>query len=340
MIILNLKKSNSYSSRAHHFFYSALFKFFFILLFLFQNYVYSQNIFPSKPFRIYVGFVPGGFTDFAARIVSTSLAESFGNQVIVDNRPGANGHIAAELTAKSLPDGYTFYMASSGHTTNPILLPKNTLDPVRDFSAISLLADIPNLLVVHPSVPARNLIDFIKLARARPVYLSQATSGVGSPGHLIGELLKISAGIKFIHVPYKGSGAMMTDLLGGQVDFSFPTTAAALSYISSGRLRALGIASAKRSQAYPDIPTISEAGVPGFSVMGWYGLIGPARIPKDILSTLSLEIVKISKKTDVRAKLLNAGAEPVGNSSDDFLSFIAADYEKWNKVIKIANIKM
>lgn len=292
--------------------------------------------YPAKPPRIYVGFVPGGFTDLAGRLIAQGLSETFGVQFVVDNRPGANGGIAAELTARAAPDGYTFYVASPGHTTNPILQSKTRYDPVKDFTPLTLFADIPNVLVVNPSVPVRNLQDFLALARR--TQLTQASSGVGSPGHLVGELLQMSTKVKFIHIPYKGSGALMTDLIGGQVDFSFPSTAAALPHVTRGRLRAIGISSAKRSQAYPDVPTIAEGGVPGFQVMGWYGVLGPARMPRDIVATLSTEIAKLTRKSDSRAKLINAGAEPVGSTAEEFSTFIAAEFDKWTKVIKAANI--
>jgi len=299
----------------------------------------AQTAFPARPLRILIGFVPGGFTDLAGRMVAQGLAESLGQQVIAENRPGANGGIAAELTARAAPDGYTFYMASPGHTTNPILQSKAQYDPVKDFTPLSLFADIPNVLVIHPSVPSKTLKELLALARARPVYLTQASSGIGSPGHLAGELLQMMAKVKFTHVPYKGSGAALTDLLGGHVDLSFPSTAAALPHVQAGRLRVLGITSPRRSQAYPDVPTLHEAGVPGFDVVGWYGVIGPARMPKDIVATLSNEIARFVKKGDVRAKILKAGAEPVGNTAEEFAAFIAADHTKWVKVITAAKIK-
>lgn len=300
----------------------------------------AQTTFPVKPIRLLVGFVPGGFTDLAGRAVAQGLSDAFGLQVIVENRPGANGGIAAELTARAAPDGYTFYMASPGHTTNPILQSKTQYDPVRDFTPLSLFADIPNVLVIHPSVPVKTLKAFLALAHARPVYLTQASSGVGSPGHLSGELLQMMTKVKFTHVPYKGSGAALTDLLGGHVDLSFPSTAAALPHVAAGKLRVLGITSPKRSQAYPDVPTIAEAGVPGFEVMGWYGSIGPARLPKDVVARLSNEMMRITKHPDMRARILKAGAEPVGNSAEAFAAFIAIDHAKWMKVVRAANIKL
>ena len=298
----------------------------------------AQPAFPVKPMRLLVGFAPGGFTDIAGRIVSQGLSETFGVPVIVENRTGANGAIAAELTAQAAPDGYMFYMASPGHTTNAILQTKARYDPVKDFTPLSLFADIPNVLVVNPAVPARTVKEFVALARGRKISLTQSSAGVGSPGHLSGALLQTMTKVKFTHVPYKGSGAMMTDLIGGQVDFSFPSTAAALPHVQGGRLRALGISSARRSQAYPDVPTIAEAGVPGFEVLGWYGVLGPARMPKEVVATLSNEIGRLARRSDVQARLRNAGAEPVGNTPEEFTAFIATDYAKWSRVIKAANI--
>ena len=288
--------------------------------------------------RLLIGFAPGGFTDIGGRMLAQGLSETFGVPVIAENRPGANGAIAAELTARAAPDGYTFYMASPGHTTNAILQTKARYDPIKDFTPLSLFADIPNVLVVNPAVPARSVKEFLALARASKTSLTQSSAGVGSPGHLSGELLQMMTKVKFTHVPYKGSGAMMADLVGGQIDFSFPSTAAALPHVQQGRLRALGITSARRSQAYPNVPTIAEAGVPGFEVMGWYGVLGPARIPKEVAATLSNEIVRLVKRSDMQERLRNAGAEPVGSTSDELRAFIATDYEKWAKVIKAANI--
>jgi tripartite-type tricarboxylate transporter receptor subunit TctC len=291
---------------------------------------------PVKPPRVYVGFVPGGFTDIAGRLIGQGLSDAYGVQFIVDNRPGANGAIAAELTARSAPDGYTFYVASPGHTTNPILQSRTRYDPVKDFTPISLFADIPNVLVTNPSVPVRNLQEFLALARRTE--LTQASSGIGSPGHLVGELMQLSAKVRFIHVPYKGTGALMTDLIGGQVDFSFPTAASALPYVQRGRLRAIGVASPRRSQAYPGVPTIAEAGLRDFQVMGWYGVLGPARMQKELVASLSDEIAKLTRRNDTRAKLLGAGAEPVGSTPEEFAAFLAADFERWGRVIRAAKI--
>lgn len=300
---------------------------------------HSQSNYPVKPARLLIGFVPGGFTDIAGRMVAQGLTDALGQQVVAENRPGANGGIAAELVARAAPDGYTFYMASPGHTTNPILQSKTQYDPIRDFTPISQFADIPNVLVIHPSVPAKSVKELLALLKSKPGYLSLASSGVGAPGHLSGELMQMMTGTKLIHVPYKGSAAAIIDLLGGHVDVSFPTTAAALPYVQQGRLRVLGITSAKRSEAYPNVPTIAEAGVPGFEVQGWYGVIGPAKMPREVVQRLSAEMVKLAKNPDIRSRLLKQGAEPVGTTTEEFTAFINNDHAKWSKVIKAANIK-
>lgn len=299
----------------------------------------AQTAYPAKPVRLLVGMVPGGFTDTSARIVAPKLADALGQQIIVENRPGANGLIAGDLTAKSAPDGYTLFMSQPGLTTNPLLYDKYPLDPLKDFTAVSLVAVIPNILVVHPSVPVRSMKELLALARARPETLTQASSGTGSPGHLAGALLQQLTNTRFIHVPYKGSGAALIDLLGGHVDLSFPTISASLPLIKAGRLRALGITSVKRSSLLPELPTIAEAGVPGFEIVGWYGIVGATGMPKDVVARLSTEIARLLKTPEVRERMLKEGAEPVGSSPEEFSAYLAADQSKWAKVIKAANIR-
>lgn len=300
--------------------------------------VRAQAAYPVKPVRILVGFAPGGFTDIAARIVGQKLADALAQQVIVDNRPGANGGIATELTFKAAPDGYTLLMSSAGHTINPSLHSKLPYDPLRDFTALSLVAGVPNILVIHPSIPVRSTKELLALARSRREPLTQASAGNGSPGHLSGELLQQMTQTRFIHVPYKGSGPALIDLISGQVDLSFPTIAAAIPHIKAGKLRPLAVTSARRSSSLPEVPTIAEGGVPGYEVIGWYGLLGPAGIPKDVVSRLSSEIMRILKTAEVRERILGAGAEPVGNSPEEFAVFLAEDLGKWAKVVKAANL--
>ena len=298
----------------------------------------AQEAFPSKPIRMLVGFPPGGFTDLAGRMLAQGLSDSLGVQVVVDNRPGANGSIAAMLTMRATPDGYTFYMGSPGHVTNPILQSQTHYDPIKDFTPLSGFADIPNVLAVSPAVPAHTVEEFLALARSRPVPLSQATTGVGSPGHLIGEFLQILAKVKFNHVPYKGSGPLMPDLATGRVDFSFPSAASALPHVKAGRIRVLGVSGRKRAVAYPDVPTISEAGVPGFEAVGRYAVFGPAQMPQGIVGKLSTEIARYLQRPEVQDRLSKVGAEAVEGGAEELASFVAADYEKWLKVIKTAKI--
>ena len=298
----------------------------------------SGQAYPLKPVRILAGFAPGGFTDTAARVVAQKLSVAWGQQVIVENRTGANGLIAADVTAKSAPDGYTLHMTSAGLIINPMLYTKQSRDPLKDFTAVSLVADIPNVLVVHPSVPARDIKGLLAVATSKPGVLTQASAGAGSPGHLSGELLQQMTQIKFIHVPYKGSGAAMMDLLGGHIDLSFPSISASVTQIKEGKLRALGVTMAKRVPMLPDVPPIGES-VAGYEVVGWYGIVGPAGLPRDVTLKISTDISRMLAAPDVRERFLREGAELVGSTPDVFAAFLAQDQGKWAKVIKAANIK-
>lgn len=301
---------------------------------------WAQGQYPSRPIRMLVGFSPGGSTDILARIVGQKLGERFQQQVVIENRPGANGTIATELTAKAPPDGYTLLMAAAGHTVNASLNPRLPYDPVRDFSAVNLVALVPNILVVHPSIPVKTVSDLIALARARPDQLVHASSGTGTPGHLSGEVFKMLTRVRFVHVPYKGAGQVLVDLLGGHVHLAFPTVPAAMPHLKSARLRALAVTAAKRSSALPDLPTMSEAGVMGYEVIGWYGVLAPARVPKEVVSLLGDEISKILRAQEVRDRLRREGAEPVGNGPDEFGSFLASDVDKWAKVVRATGIRL
>ncbi|OGA45365.1 MAG: LacI family transcriptional regulator [Betaproteobacteria bacterium RIFCSPLOWO2_12_FULL_62_13] len=300
---------------------------------------WPQTTYPAKPVRILVGFAPGGFTDIAARIVGQKFADSLSQSFVVENRPGANGGIAADLTSRAAPDGYTIFMSHAGTTINPHLHDKVPYHPLRDFTAISLVATTPNILVVHPTVPAKSVKELLALARTRPGSFTQATAGFGSPGHLSGELLQLMTQTKFVSVAYKGSGPALIDLLSGYVDLSFPTIAAVTPHLKTGRLRALGVTSAKRSSSLPDVPTIAEAGVPGFEVVGWYGLLGPAGMPKEIASRLANEVAQMMKAADVRERMISQGAEPVGNTPEEFTRYLAEEFEKWGKVVKATKIR-
>jgi tripartite-type tricarboxylate transporter receptor subunit TctC len=298
----------------------------------------AQSSFPAKPVRILVGFAPGGFTDTASRILAQKLGPAWGQQIIVENRPGANGLVAGDLTAKSAPDGYTLFMSSAGLTTNPMLYSKQQRDPLKDFTAVSLVAGIPNVLVVHPSVPAKNVKELLAIARSKPGALTQASAGTGSPGHLSGELLQLVTQVKFIHVPYKGSGPALIDLLGGHVDLSFPSISASVAQIREGKLRGIGVTMAKRAPMLPDIAPIGDS-VPGYEVVGWYGLVGPAGMPKDIAAKISGDIARILAAQDVRERFMREGADPIGNTPEAFTAFLIQDQSKWARVIKAANIR-
>lgn len=298
----------------------------------------AQTAYPQKVVRIIAGFPPGGFADSSSRIVAQRLTAVWGQQVIVENRPGANGLIASEMTAKSPPDGYTLFMTSPGLTTNPMLYARQQRDPLRDFTAVSLVAGIPNLLVAHPAVPAKNVKELLALARTRPGALTQASAGSGSPGHLSGELLQMIAGVKFIHVPYKGSGVALIDVVSGQIDLSFPSISSSVSLVRERKLRCLGVTMAKPSPLLPEVRPIGES-VPGYEVVGWYGLVGPAGMPRDITAKISGEVARMLAMADVRERFLREGAEPVGNTPEEFSAFLAQDQIKWARVIKAAGIR-
>ncbi len=301
--------------------------------------VFAQNVYPNRPIKILVGFAPGGFTDVAARIVAQKLFQSLGQPVVVENRTGANGLIASDATAKSPPDGYTLLLSSLGLTTNPLLMERVQYDPVKGFTPISLMAMVPNVLVVNPGVPAKNLGELLALARSRETPLTQGSAGNGSPGHLSGALLQVMTKIRMVHVPYKGQSLAMNDLLGGHVDLSFPAIPTALPFVRSGKLRAIAVTGAKRSPLMPEVPTIAESGVPGYDTGGWYGLLGPAGMPKDVADRLSNELVKIMKMPDVRERFISEGADPVGSNGAEMRDFLERDFKRWTEVVKTANIK-
>jgi tripartite-type tricarboxylate transporter receptor subunit TctC len=295
--------------------------------------------YPTRPARIIAGFSPGGSTDIMARIVAQKLTDALQQQVVVENRPGANGNIAAETTAKAPPDGYTMLMAANGFTINASLYKKLPYNPVKDFSPITLFALIPNILVVHPALPAKSVRELIALARARPEELTHGSSGTGSPGHLAGEVFKLMANVRFIHIAYKGSSQAVVDLLGGHLQLAFPTIPVVVQHIKTGKLRALGVTSIRRSPSLPDIPAIAEAGVRGYEVVGWYGVLAPAGVPKEIIMRLNTEIARALRAPDLQERLLRDGAEPVGNTPDEFRAYIEADVVKWAKVIEAAGIR-
>jgi len=296
--------------------------------------------YPNKPLRLIVPFPPGGGNDILARSVGQRLAETIGQQVIVDNRGGAGGLIGAELAAKAVPDGYTIFLASIGNLAfMPALHAKLPYDPVRDFAPLTLLATSAFVMVVNPSLPAKSVKELIALARAKPGQLNYGSSGQGSSLHLTGEIFKLATGADLVHVPYKGSAPALTDLIAGQVQILFGTMPPTLPHVKSGKLRALGVSGAKRSVAAPEVPTIAEAGVPGFEVLNWYGIVAPSKTPAAIVQRLNGELVKTLKAPEMIESLGTQGLEAAGGTPERFGVFIKSEMAKYAKVIKAAGIR-
>ena len=294
--------------------------------------------YPTKPIRLVVGFAPGGGTDTTARAMSQKLTDALGQQVIVDNRPGAAGNIAAELVSKATPDGYTLLMGTiAALSINPSLYNKLPFDPIKDFAPITQAVDSTNVLSLHPSVPAGSVKELIALAKTKP--LNFGSSGVGGTGHLAGELFNTMAGVKMTHVPYKGGGPAMIDLVGGQVQLVFATAASAVPQIKGGRIKGIAVTTAKRSALMPNLPTISEAGLPGFDANNWYGVLAPAKTPRPIINRLNAEITKVLNMPDVKNFLFNQGLDPAPGTPEKFGAYIKSETAKWAKVVKASGAK-
>lgn len=294
--------------------------------------------YPSKPIRMIVAVPPGGPADTLARMVSPKLSEALGQNVVIDNRPGANGNIAYEMAARAVPDGYTFVLVAAGVSINPALYREVRYDPIRDFAAITQGISVPNVLIVHPSVPVKSLAELIALGKRRPVNF--ASAGNGTSGHLALEQLRIVSGLQLTHVPYKGGGPALAELMGGQVQALFSLALAATPQIKAGRVRALAITSARRSQVAPDIPTVAELGYPGFEVTGWFGWLAPAHTPAAIVARLNTELVRVLRDPQTQKALIARGSEPVGNSQTAFAAFVGSEHDRWAKVIQQAGIRM
>ena len=304
-----------------------------------SSHAFAQN-YPSKPIRLVLPYPPGGGTDVIARPLAQKLTEQLGQQVIVDNRGGAGGNIGMEFVAKSPPDGYTLLFAlTAQYAVNPSLYPKLPYDPIRDYAPISLLANAPYLLVVHPSVPAKSVAELIALMKARPGQLAYSSSGNGSGAHLAGEMLRSLARVEIVHVPYKGAGPAMPDLIAGQVQLSFVTYTAAGPHIKSGRLRALGVTTAKRSPTLPDLPAIAET-VPGYDSAVWYGFAAPAGTPADIVAKLNTEVLRVLAAPDFRNRITLEAVAPIGTSPEEFGAFIKSEIVRWAKVVKDSGAKV
>ena len=295
--------------------------------------------YPSRPVTLTVGFAPGGGTDTVARVMQKKLGEYLGQTVVVENRAGAGGTIAAGILAKAEPDGYSIQLATiAALAINPHLNSKLPYNPLTDFAPISMATESGNVLVVHPSLPAKTLAEFVKLANSRPGGIAYGTSGVGSAGNLAGELFRLTAKANLVHVPYKGGGPAMSDLLGGQILCSFASATTATPQVQTGKLRALGITSPKRSVALPDVPTIAEQGYPGYQATNWYAFVAPAKTPRDIITRLNREIVKTLNDPGVHAAILKQGEEPTPSTPEELAQHIKSEYETWGRVIRDAGI--
>ncbi len=296
--------------------------------------------YPSRPLRMVVPFPPGGPTDITGRTLAQKLSERWNQPVVVENRPGAGSIIGTEIAAKSAPDGYTILLGSNSIALQPLLQSKLPYDPQRDLAPVILAVRIPNVLIVHPSVPANTLAEFIALAKAKPATINYASVGNATGPHLFGELFRGMTGVDIVHVPYKGTAPAVNDLLAGQVQALFDSLATALPNIRAGKLRALGVTSLQRSKSAPDIPTISEAGAPGYEATGWFGVLVPAGTPADIIAKMNAELGAILKQPDVEERFLKFGAAGGGGTPEQFAAFIRSEQEKWGKVIREARIRI
>ena len=296
--------------------------------------------YPEKPIRLLVPAAPGGGADFVARILGVKLTEALGQTVVVENRAGASGTIAADNAAKSTADGYTLLM---GQSTSVVIAPhlykKLGYDTLRDLAPVTLVAQVPNILVVHPSVPARTVSEFIALARAQPELLNYGSSGNGAPSHLAGEMFKSATGVKMVHVPYKGAGLAVNGLIAGEIQVMFAPIVAVLPQVKAGRLRALAVTSAARSAAAPELPTLAESGLPGYEISSWFGLFAPANTPAPVIERLYRETAKALQSPDVRERFAREGAEPVGSSPADFTGYVRAEYAKYTRIVRDSGIK-
>lgn len=296
--------------------------------------------YPERPIRLLVPAAPGGGADFVARILGVKLTEAMGQTVVVDNRAGASGTIAADNAAKSMPDGYTLLM---GQSTSVVIAPhlykKLGYDTLRDLAPVTLVAQVPNILVVHPSVPAKSVNEFIALAKAQPDLLNFGSSGNGAPSHLAGEMFKSATGVKMVHVPYKGAGLAVNGLLAGEIQVMFAPIVAVLPQVKAGRLRALAVTSATRSAAAPELPTLAESGLPGYEISSWFGLFAPANTPPAVIDRLYRETAKALQSADVRERFAKEGAEPVGSSPADFTGYVRSEFVKYTRIVKDSGIK-
>lgn len=295
--------------------------------------------YPTRPIRMVVAYAPGGTTDFTARVTAPKLTELLGQTVVVDNRPGAGSIIGTDLVAKGSPDGYTLLMADTTYGIIPAIYSKLPFNVQKDFATITLIMSVPNALVVHPAVAARSVRELVELAKAKPGQLTFGSGGVGTPLQMAGEQLKVAAGVNLLHVPHKGAAPAMVSLLGGQITMVFPTLTLAVPQVKSGKVRALAVTSARRAAAFPDTPTMSEAGYAAVNATSWFGLVAPAQAPKAILNRISVETAKVVKMPDVRERIEAQHGEVVGSTPGEFAKFVATEIANWTRVAKAGNIK-
>jgi tripartite-type tricarboxylate transporter receptor subunit TctC len=301
--------------------------------------VTAQPSFPAKSIRIIVAYTPAGTTDILARALGQKFTEAWNLPVIVDNRPGANGNIGTEAAAKAPADGYTLIMGTAGtHGINPGLYPKLPYDVARDFTPVSLVAIVPNIVVVHPALPVKNLSELITHAKAHPGKLTYGSPGIGSTGHLSSELFKSMAGVDMVHVAYKGSAPTLQDLMAGQLQVVIDNIPPYLPQVKAGKIRALAVTSAKRSPAAPELPTVAETGVKGYDAAAWFGLFAPVNTPPEVVAKLSAETQRILRLADMRERLLGLGAQPAGNTPEEFAQFVDNEIAKWGRVIRSAGV--
>jgi tripartite-type tricarboxylate transporter receptor subunit TctC len=297
----------------------------------------AAQAYPTKPITIVVPFAAGGTTDILARVIGEALKKELGQPVVIDNRAGAGGNIGAALAAKAVPDGHTLFMGTVGtHAINAALYKKLSFDPVKDFAPLTRVAMVPNLLVANPARPYKTVKELVAYAKSKPGQVTFGSSGNGSSIHLSGELFNSLAKVDMIHVPYKGSAPAVTDLVGGQIDIMFDNMPSAIQHVRNGRLRAIAVTTAKRSPELPDVPTIAEAGVPGYEATSWFGMFAPAATPAPVVAKLNAALVKVLADADVKKKLAEQGAEPYSEKPEQFAEFIRKESAKWSQVVKAA----
>jgi tripartite-type tricarboxylate transporter receptor subunit TctC len=299
----------------------------------------AAEVYPAKPIRFILPFPPGGGTDILGRVIAERLTVNLGQPVVIENRGGAGGNVGAEAAAKSAPDGYTIVLAAPSLAISPSLYSKLNYDPVKDLAPISLVGTVPNVLITYPSLPAQNLAEFIALAKTKPGAMNFGSGGSGTSNHLAGELFNIVAGVKLVHVPYKGVNLAMNDVLGGQIQLVVIGIPAAQPHIRAGRLRALAVIAPQRSPALPEVPTVAEAGLPNFEVTTWYGVLAPAGTPRPVIARLNAELVRVMHAPDLKERFAATGTEPRTSTPEEFADYIQQEIAKWGRVVREAGLR-